>query len=57
MRNACKKLKITTYYYYDIKINEYKSSFTLIMKNSPHLKFFTLTPWLTWLTNKAVFSK
>ena len=49
----CKVTHCVQSYTLYVKLHtEYKSSFTLIVKkNSPNLKYFTLTPWLTWLTN------
>ena len=36
---------------------EYKSSFTFIVKKFLSLEIFTLTPWLTWLTNMRYVSR
>ena len=44
----CKVTHCVQSYTLSVKLHtEYKSSFTFIMKNSPQLKFFTPTSWLT----------
>ena len=48
LHTVCKVTHCVQSYTLCVKLHtEYKSSFTFIVKNSPHLNFFTPTPWLT----------